>query len=144
MGIFMGTTKIPATKTAGEIQALLAAFGARAVAIDYDDDGEACAIAFRIIRQNVPLQFKLPVRWRGVLRTLGRGRAKSANEDQAKRTAWRQVKRWVEAQLALVETETADVTEVFLPYLQVDAKGTTFYEAAIESGKVPQLPAPKE
>lgn len=144
MGIFMATTKIAATKTAGEIQELLAAYGARAVAIDYDDDGEACAIAFRIIRQDVPLQFKLPVRWKGVLRSLIRDRAKSPTEDQAKRTAWRQVRRWVEAQLALIDTETADVTEVFLPYLQVDADGTTFFEAAIKSGKVPALPAPKE
>lgn len=144
MGVFMATTKIPATKTAGEIQSLLAAYGARAVAIDYDDDGEACAIAFRIIRGDVPLQFKLPVRWKGVLRALQRGRAKSPNEDQAKRTAWRQVRRWVEAQLALIDTETADVTEVFLPYLVVDEKGTTFYERAIKTAEIPALPAPKE
>jgi hypothetical protein len=36
--------------------------------------------------------------------------------DQAVRTAWRIVKDWVEAQMALVETQMVTTAEVFLPY----------------------------
>ena len=35
---------------------------------------------------------------------------------QAVRTAWRIVKDWVEAQMALVKTQMATTQEVFLPY----------------------------
>jgi hypothetical protein len=39
-----------------------------------------------------------------------------ANELQAVRTAWRIVKDWTEAQMALVETQMVTTQEVFLPY----------------------------
>ena len=35
---------------------------------------------------------------------------------QAVRTAWRIVKDWVEAQMALVETQMVTTRDVFLPY----------------------------
>ncbi len=147
MAVFMEYTEISTLKTAGEIQGLLAGHGARAVSIEYDPDGDPCAIEFRIMQGNLPLQFRLPARWAGVLKlmqTQKKRRRRSVNEAQAKRTAWRQVLRWTEAQLALIETESAEVTEVFLPYLIVDSKGTTFYEKALASGDFPALPAPKE
>ena len=38
------------------------------------------------------------------------------NEQQAQKVAWRIIKDWVEAQMAIVEAQMADVAEVFLPY----------------------------
>lgn len=150
MGIYMGTTEIPATKTAGQIQELLALSGADAVEIKYDR-GQASGIAFRIIRNGHPLQFALPIRWQAVYRLMqvakvksrSGGRVKKVNEGQARRTAWRQVLRWIEAQLALIDTNIVEIEEVFLPYMQVDPDGTTFYQKAIKAGDLPALPAPK-
>jgi hypothetical protein len=41
--------------------------------------------------------------------------------------AWRIVKDWTEAQLAMTECGLADTAQVFLPYAQ-DSTGTTIYE----------------
>jgi len=49
------------------------------------------------------------------------------NKEQAVRTSWRIIKDWVEAQMALVESELADVSEVFLPYA-ITQNGSTLYE----------------
>jgi hypothetical protein len=57
----------------------------------------------------------------------GRGRPAGDLTAQAKRVAWRQILRWVEAQLALTETKMAKLHEVFMPYLIVD-KGQTIFE----------------
>lgn len=41
---------------------------------------------------------------------------------QAKRTAWRQILRWIDAQLALIEVGQASAFEVFMPYLTTTAE----------------------
>ena len=48
--------------------------------------------------------------------------------EQAERVAWRIVKDWLTAQLAILETEMVDVGQVFLPYF-VGRNGQTLYEA---------------
>ncbi len=72
-------------------------------------------------------------------------RPKYRTRAQAARVAWRIIKDWIEAQLALVEAEQVDMVEVFLPYAQVQG-GRTVYEA-LTSGKegpalLPQLAPP--
>jgi hypothetical protein len=47
-------------------------------------------------------------------------------KEQAARVAWRIVKDWVEAQLAMIEAAMVDAAEVFLPYAQ-DSRGNTLY-----------------
>lgn len=42
--------------------------------------------------------------------------------------AWRIVKDWVEAQMAILESEMVQMEEIFLPYM-VSASGQTFFEA---------------
>ena len=51
-----------------------------------------------------------------------------ADKEQATRTAWRNVRDWVLAQVALMESCTVDAAQCFLPYM-VDRSGTTLYEA---------------
>jgi hypothetical protein len=48
-------------------------------------------------------------------------------EDHARNVAWRVVKDWVEAQLAIIETRMVTTAQVFLPYA-VTANGQTLYE----------------
>ena len=64
--------------------------------------------------------------------------------EQATRTAWRILKDWLLAQLALIETGMASVEQVFLPYAQ-NPSGQTVYEALIEKKFAGlALPAPKD
>ena len=41
----------------------------------------------------------------------------AGRRDQARRTAWRILKDWVQAQMALLETNMVDMEEIFLPYM---------------------------
>lgn len=50
------------------------------------------------------------------------------NEGQALRVAWRIVKYWVEAQMALLETQMVKMEQVFLPYAIVK-NGMTLFES---------------
>ena len=52
---------------------------------------------------------------------------------QARRTGWRNIKDWIDAQIALIETEMVTVQEVFLPYVVMGEN--TLYER-FESGQL--------
>ncbi len=131
--IFMETTKISVNKTVGQIQGLLAMVGAVSVLIDYDN-GQPSAISFKIRLNERFLPFRLPCRWDAILKILSQRRKrfragqKEDLEDQGKRIAWRQILRWTEAQIALIETEMVRTEEVFLPYIQLDSTGRTLFE----------------
>jgi hypothetical protein len=62
------------------------------------------------------------------------------DREQAERVGWRQLKRWLEAQLALVETEMVEMREVFAPYLLAE-DGRTLFEC-LEESRFKALPAP--
>ena len=59
--------------------------------------------------------------------------------EQAERVAWRILKDWLEAQLALVQTEMVSLDCVMLPYMQAD-DGRTVYELYVEKA-LPELTA---
>jgi hypothetical protein len=58
------------TKTAGEIQQLLARYGARRVALDYDEDGQCEAITFMADVGGQDLYFRLEPDPSGTLQAL--------------------------------------------------------------------------
>ncbi|OGP46699.1 MAG: hypothetical protein A3K30_03170 [Deltaproteobacteria bacterium RBG_13_51_10] len=134
--IFMETTKISINKTVGQIQGLLAMVGAVSVLIDYDN-GEPSAISFKISLNDRFLPFRLPCRWSAINKVLRDRRKRIRDEEdieeQAKRIAWRQILRWTEAQIALIETEMVKTEEVFLPYIQLDSSGRTLFEKIQEN-----------
>ncbi|KKL17092.1 hypothetical protein LCGC14_2488990, partial [marine sediment metagenome] len=88
------------------------------------------------------MPFALPVNPEAVLKVLeGQGVApRYANLEQARRIAWRIIKDWVEAQLALIATEMVTLEQVFLPYLKVN-QGQTLYDYLLESGRFKALQA---
>jgi len=133
------TTKIDPIKTIGEIQKILVSHGARKIVSDYDDDGTPCGLTFQLIVRDQVTAYSLPANWKGVLRAMEKQKvAKSLqNKDQAVRVSWRIVKDWVEAQMAIVESELAGMAEVFLPYT-VMKTGNTLYQE-IESGSLNKL-----
>ncbi len=130
MPILNYTTTISIEKTTAEIQTKLVKAGAQAVLCEYDDDGIVSFISFRINTPQGSISFRLPSNKEGIYKRLmddRRVRSGLKTHQQAARVAWRILKDWVEAQLAIIDAEMADVTEIFLPYAQ-DRKGKTLYE----------------
>ena len=136
MPILNYTTRIDAEKTIGEIQKKLAAAGAEAVLTEYDPDGVVKAVSFRMEYHGQLVSFRLPARTDPIYVILQNDpnvRRQHRTREQACRVAWRIVKDWIEAQLALVEAEQAEMVEVFLPYAQNPMTGETLFKQIAES-----------
>lgn len=136
MSVLNYTTQIAAGKTIAEIQALLAKHGAARIAIDYSD-GAATGVTFGLVTPHGPRMFTLPVDVDAMHRLLvaehdagrlrsGKSKAVIRSREQAERVAWRVIKDWLAAQLALVQTEMAALDQVMLPYLHVDGDRTLY------------------
>ena len=129
MPILNYTTSISAEKTVSEIQCMLAKAKAKAVMSEYDTDGVIVALSFRVDTPFGLLTYRLPANVQKIYQVLIRERVtpKLRTQEQASRVAWRIVKDWTEAQLALVRAEMVDFEQVFLPYAQCP-NGETIYE----------------
>lgn len=131
------TTKIPAAQTVGECQSILAAAGAAAVAVEYVDRKPA-GLSFRLDTPHGRRNFTLPVNVDGIqnvllnaerdgqFASLKKGSAAFTSRDHAANVAWRVVKDWLEANLALIAAQMATLDEVMLPYLHVDDERTLY------------------
>ena len=120
MTVYMGTTQIPPEKTAAEIQQLLGSKGAHHILTEYNN-GEVVALSFAVDVRGKEVAFRLPNRWENYYEVMKQDyrnppRIKFPKIEKAKRTAWRVVLRWVQAQFALIETEMTTLDEVMLPY----------------------------
>lgn len=120
MALLNYTTKIDADKTAAEIAKCLSSHGAQAIMTEYDEaENYVTKLSFKISLEGKSIAFKLPCDWKPVLEILKNDPKvppRLADQSQAIRVAWRIVKDWVEAQMALVETRMVTTAEVFLPY----------------------------
>lgn len=121
------TTKVGIYTTIGEIQGQLVKHGAKKIMQDYDDQGRLCALAFLIDTPTGPRGIRLPANVDAVHKVLTNQKVK-CDREQAERVAWRIVKDWVEAQMAILESEMVQIDEIFLPYM-VGTGGKTFFEA---------------
>lgn len=131
------TTSIKADKTVMEIQGILAKAGARAILANYDNTGTITALSFQMDVNGNLVGFKLPCDPAPVLLIMERDPKvpnRLKDRDQALRVAWRIVKDWVEAQLAIIETQMVKPEQVFLPYA-VTQTGETVFER-YQSGKL--------
>ena len=142
------STEVAASKTAGEVQALLVAHGASAITTVYGDGGTIQAISFKVRTPQGAVLIRLPIDCEATLRVLrrlwneGKIPHRFADPGQAERVAWRVVKDWVAAQMALLETEQVRLEQIFLPYI-LTPQGKTIFEVAVQSGFL-ALPAGKE
>lgn len=136
--LYLETTEVPAARTAAEIDALLVDMGARAISKEYGPNGSITAMHFVLLVNNAPHSFRLPVRTATIQKYLGNTR----DTGKAERIAWRQMYRWIQAQLAMIQCGMVQAREVFLPYLQ-DASGRTLFEVMDET-QFKALPAPKQ
>jgi len=130
--LFMERTNVSAEQTAHEIHALLVGAGARQVLTEYDANREISGLHFILDIENQHVPFKMPVRTDKLFEMLKKKAGASgrlSTEEiriKAKRVAWRQLLRWVEAQLAFIDTGMAKPAEVFMPYIQVSRTQTLF------------------
>ncbi len=123
------TTEIEVEKTVGEISKLLSLHGAQKIMTDYED-GYVKYVSFLMVINGKPIGFRLPTDWKPVLKILEddpKVGPKYCNQEQAVRVAWRIVKVWIDAQMAIIDTKMARIQDVFLPYV-VTKNGKTLAE----------------
>ena len=137
MALLNYTTGIEAIKTVGEIQGILAGHGAKSILVDYADDHSVEALSFRVLTPQGDIAIRLPIDPEAVLKVLtqqnrlGRVPRRYLTHAQAVRVAWRIVKDWVAAQMAILETEMVRMEQIFLPYV-ITQSGRTLYETMVD------------
>lgn len=121
------TTKVDVYATLGAIQGQLVKHGAKKIMQDYDNEGRITALSFLVDTPAGPRGIRLPANVEAVHAVLARQKVK-CDREQAERVAWRIVKDWVEAQMAILESEMVQMDEIFLPYM-LNGTGQTVFEA---------------
>lgn len=136
MAIKNYTTTIKSEKTIAEIQQILAKHKAKAILTEYDNEGNATSLSFKVDTINGEIGIKLPVNIEKVLQVLKNQRKNNTQvkdtKEQALKTGWRNIKDWIDAQMALIEAEMVTIDQIFLPYM-LNNQGQTLYEAFKEN-----------
>jgi hypothetical protein len=140
------TTTVTALKSIGEVQGILVGHGAKHILIDYENS-EPVGLAFMIATPYGDAGFRLPANIEKVQAVLLKQLASSTRrqwdtqyqqekkakiKEQAGRVAWRILKDWVRAQMAIVETEMVTIDQIFLPYMQTGQDGKTLYQVMLD------------
>lgn len=97
-------------------------------------DGESITgLSFLIDAGVQKIPVRLPVKVDECLKVLKKEKMENPRKqikdtrEQAERVAWRILKDWVEAQMALLDIEMVRFEEIFLPYIETSS-GQTIYE----------------
>lgn len=135
MPILNYTTSIAAEKTVAQITKILTSHGARKIMTEYSERQVPIGITFQIDTPYGLRGFKLPANieavWAVLRRQRDRGDIRSdkfVTKEHAAKVGWRVLKDWIEAQMALIETEMVSLTEIMLPYMTTPS-GETVYES---------------
>ncbi len=131
------TTTVNTEKTISQIEMTLVRSGARGILKHYDNTGSPATLEFQVITKFGLRAIRLPANVEAVYQILIKGKHQWAVRErevtyraQAARIAWRIVKDWVEAQMAIIQAEMVTMDEVFLPYMITDG-GQTMYKALV-------------
>ena len=141
MSLLNYTTTVPVHRTLGQVTELLVKAGARQMMTEYAADGAPTGLTFAIAVEGGAVAFSLPVHVHRVVAVMQKDRRippRYRTPEQGERVAWRIMKDWLEAQLAIVATEMVTLDQVMLPYMRT-TDGGTFYEDYV-AGVAP-LPA---
>lgn len=132
MAILNYTTTIDALKTVSEIEYILVQHKAKSIMKDYDGES-ITGLSFLIDTGTQQIPVRLPAKVDRCLLVLQKEKRANPRKqikdtrEQAERVAWRILKDWVEAQMALLDIEMVRFDEIFLPYIQT-SDGRTVYE----------------
>ena len=118
------------------------AAGARSIKTDYEG-GKIKGLHWLMECGQREAIFRMPVRIDPIFALINGERTSpekwvERDREQAERVAWRQLLRWVQAQLAFSETNMVRAEEVFSPYMVVNAQGQTVFES-LEAGTLMKL-----
>lgn len=133
------TSTIAADKSILRIEKILIELGARNIAKEYDGFGKVLCISFSIPYGEGVMPFKLPAKVEPIKKLFLKGyrRATAVQarncEEQAMRTAWKNIHEWVQLQATMILLEQAEFMEVFMPYIFNMDKGKTFFQVAKDS-----------
>lgn len=133
MNIKNYTSSVPADRSILSIEKTLIEMGATHVAKEYKD-GKVVSISFSIKHGDGVMPFMLPAKKEPIkklfLKQYRRPTAGQveASEQQAERTAWKNVKEWVELQATMIKLEQVEFMEVFMPYIYFLDDGKTLFE----------------
>jgi len=135
MAIKNYTTSVPAYRSIDEIQKSLLNHGAIGMTMLYEKGtGRISALQFLLEIKDNKVPFALPVNWRLFQEVLKQQEIKKwVDEDFCYKVAWRNIRDWVLAQMALYETQMVELPQVFLPFA-TDQKGETLYNKISDSG----------
>lgn len=143
MALLNYTTTVPVERSIAEIQKMLSMQGVQGILTEYDGPNVS-AVSFRILVSGNMIDFRLPCNWKAVQqvfikknenRIRRNGRLPDRipeSQEHATAVAWRIIKDWVEAQLALVELSQTTIPQVFLAHA-VTASGETLGERMLKS-----------
>lgn len=132
MAILNYTTTVDAFKTVSEIEYILMKHKAKSIMKNYDGES-ITGLSFLIDTGIQQIPVRLPVKVDECLEVLKKEKRENPrkqikdNRQQAERVAWRILKDWVEAQMALLDIEMVRFEEIFLPYIETNT-GQTIYE----------------
>lgn len=136
MAILNYTTTVESYKTVAEIEYILMRHNAKSVLKNYENE-RIVGLSFLIDTGKQQIPVKMPVKIDECLLVLQKEKKKNpkkqikATFDQAERVAWRILKDWLEAQMALLDIEMVRFEEIFLPYIET-SNGRTVFETIKE------------
>lgn len=130
MAILNYSTTVEAYKTVSEIENVLVKHGAKSIMKNYDGQF-IIGLSFLINNGINDIPVRLPVKTEECLKILENEKKKGtknikATKEQAERVAWRILKDWVEAQMALLDIHMVKFEEIFLPYIETKGGKTVF------------------
>lgn len=132
MAILNYTTTVDAFKTVSEIEYILMKHNAKSIMKNYDGES-ITGLSFLIDTGMQQIPVRLPAKVDECLEVLKKEKRENPRKQirdtrqQAERVAWRILKDWVEAQMALLDIEMVRFEEIFLPYIETNT-GQTVYE----------------
>lgn len=132
MAILNYTTTVDSFKTVSEIEYILMKHKAKSIMKNYEGES-ITGLSFLIDTGFQQIPVRLPVKVDECLKVLKKEKRENPRKqikdtrEQAERVAWRILKDWVEAQMALLDIEMVRFEEIFLPYIETD-NGRTIYE----------------
>lgn len=132
MAILNYTTTVDIFKTVSEIEYILMKHKAKSIMKNYDGES-ITGLSFLIDTGEQQIPIRLPVKVDECLKVLKKEKRENPKKqikdtrEQAERVAWRILKDWVEAQMALLDIEMVRFEEIFLPYIEI-SNGQTIFE----------------
>jgi hypothetical protein len=133
------TSSVNSDKSILEIERILIDMGARNIAKEYDGFGNVSAVSFSIPNKDSNIPFRLPGKIEPIKKLFLQQYKRPSQvqmkqcEDQARRTAWRNVKEWVQLQHTMIKLEQVEFMEVFMPYMYNMSQGKTIFEISKEN-----------